>query len=93
MTRRLLCRAPRALWRRAGTDVLATTPEAAEVWCLAGGAAAVWLGLNEPSTAEELVELLADVYQVAPENIDPDVTSTLERLSEMSLVVPSEAEP
>jgi hypothetical protein len=80
-------RSPRALWRRADAEVLVTLPEDEEVWRLSGGAAAVWLGLDEPSTAAELSEVLAEVYELPSATIAGDVDTALAELSSMGLVV------
>jgi hypothetical protein len=77
------------LWRRAGTDVVATLPDAKDVQELRGGAAAVWLGLDEPTNTAELTRLLAEVYTMDPAVIAGDVEVAVEKLMQVGLVVAS----
>jgi Coenzyme PQQ synthesis protein D (PqqD) len=79
-------RSERALWRRAGDDVVATLPESDAVRFLTGGAAAVWWALEEPGTPDALVDDLAATFDVGAEAIVLDVRNCLEDLFAMRLV-------
>jgi hypothetical protein len=79
-------RASRALWRRAGTEVLATLPDEAEVKRLGGSAAAVWVLLDEPRSVADLVRELGDAYDVRPEEILEPVAGCVDELVAVGLV-------
>jgi hypothetical protein len=79
-------RSDRALWRRAGTDVVAASPDGPVVHHLTGGASAIWRGLEEPGTVEAIVEDLATTFGVAPEALAPEVHACLNELVAVGLV-------
>lgn len=79
-------RSERALWRRAGVDVVAALPESDHVHVLTGGAGAVWWALEEPGTVEALVDDLALSFDVAADALATDVRVCLEDLLAIGLV-------
>jgi hypothetical protein len=83
----MLRRSPQALWRRAGTEVVTTLPETEDIQELGGAAAAVWLGLDEATSAADLIGLLAEVYAIEPDAIAGDVEVAVAELVHVGLVV------
>ena len=87
MSERQLRRSPQALWRRADTEVVATLPEAEDIQELGGAAAAVWLGLDEPTSTAGLIRLLAEGYAMEPDVIAGDVEVAVAELVLVGLVM------
>ena len=79
-------RSPAALYRRAGADVLATTPADPEIHELSGGAVAVWEALTSPLDADELSARLASEHGVGADGIAEQVRRCLEELAGLDLV-------
>jgi hypothetical protein len=79
-------RSPAALYRRAGADVLATTPADPEIHELSGGAVAVWEALTSPLDADELIGRLASEHAVGADRIAEQVRRCLEDLARLGLV-------
>ncbi len=84
-------RSAEALSRRVGAEVLVTTPGDPDVHELSGGASAVWLGLEIPSTLPVLVGRLALGYGVRAGQISAQVEECVMTLLGLGLVVEQRA--
>ena len=63
--------------RRVGAELLVTTPGDESVHELSGGAMAIWGDLAEPRTTRELVDAMASMHGVDPDEIAEDVAGCL----------------
>lgn len=79
-------RAPSALWRNAGRDVLVTSLDREEIEILPGTAGHIWRLLEVPRSLEELAGILSDFYDASVDTIIADVAVLLEDLRRRGLV-------
>lgn len=78
-------RAPSALARTVGLEVLVATPGDAHIRSLGGTAGVVWELMSEPRSVGELSVLAADIYGMPPATIEEDVRHLLSALEEDGL--------
>jgi Coenzyme PQQ synthesis protein D (PqqD) len=69
----LLRHAPSIPWRRVADDIILAPPGRDDFDQLSGTAAVIWGILATPSSLEQLVRTLADLYSIPPERISKDV--------------------
>lgn len=74
-------RSPEALWRDVAGGIVITRQGRDEVDELSTTAAAGWLLLGEPTTADQLTRRLAEMFNASAEDIQGDVEALLVRLS------------
>lgn len=79
-------RADPVVWRRSLDQVVLLPPAAGEPMALSGAAVAAWELLAQPQPLAALVATLAELYDVRPEAIEPDVAALLTRLRELAAV-------
>jgi hypothetical protein len=79
-------RTPGALWRRTTTAVVALAPGAPEPLALHGAATYLWDLLEEPTSLDEAVDLLARATASDEDQVREAVTSTLEQLATTGVV-------
>ncbi len=81
-----LRRAPKALWRSVGAEVVVTVPGRSDFELLSGSGGAVWRALGEPRTMSDLVAELAREYGVDAGTIEGDVHQLIGTLSRRGLL-------
>jgi hypothetical protein len=74
-------------WRRVGGDILLAPPGQVGFDHLSGTAAVVWLVLETPSTRDELLNTLAELYSIRPDDIAGDVDALLEDLHKRGVIL------
>ncbi len=82
----LIQRAPDALWRRVGSEVVSAKGGREGIELLSPTAGAIWMLLDEPRTFADLLSSLAGAYRVGQEEIELDVRGFLSSLMERELV-------
>lgn len=95
---RLWQRDVQVLWRRSGQRMVLLTPEGREPIVLEGVGAAVWQLLAEPASTAELVEVLAEHFDVPSTMVEQDLPDFLEALRDHGAIhlgdpLPTEAGP
>ena len=78
MTTETLARSDRVLHRSVGDAVIATWQGRDDFDLLEGPAAVAWRLLSEPTDEPGLIESLAEIYEVSPEEIREQVREMLE---------------
>jgi hypothetical protein len=73
-------------WRRVGDDILLAPIGRDDFDHLSGTAAVMWGMLETPSSFEELVNTLAQIYAVPAEEIAPDVKALVSDLIQRGAV-------
>ncbi len=79
-------RSPRALYRAVGGEVIVALPGRGEIESLSATAGIVWQLLQQPRSADEIVEILRDEFAGSGAEIARDVATLLADLSERGLV-------
>ena len=73
-------RAPRALHRTVGHEVLLAAADRDGIDVLPGTAATLWILLDQPASRETLTEELAAIYATPAHRVSADVTPLLDEL-------------
>lgn len=82
-------RHPSTLFRRTTTGVVLLPSGAAEPVELAGSAALIWDLLEEPTTEEEAIEVLARACGEDGARIGPEITALLGQLEDIGAAEPA----
>lgn len=83
----VLRRTPGVLWRSIGAEVILAARWRTDFDLLSGSGGAVWRALVEPRTVDDLVEALADGFEVDRRTIEDDVRRIVDSLSARGFVV------
>ena len=78
-------RAGATLWRRTTAGVVLLPPGAEQPVYLAGAAALVWDVLEEPTTAADVTDLLAQACAEDPARIRADIDAVLDELTALGV--------
>jgi hypothetical protein len=86
----VLRRSPRALWRRLDEGTLLAHPESAAFEELSSSGAVIWELLEEPSTTDQLIGRVANLYGTPAETVAHGVTTLLASLMDQGFLVGSD---
>lgn len=75
-------RRPDVLWRRSLDAVVLLPPNAADTYTMAGTGPVLWELLTEWRTRDDLVSVLAELFDASPEVIEADLAPILRELAD-----------
>ncbi len=79
-------------WREVGGEAVLVRPKSSVYIVLNDLGSRIWKALEEPCTTPQLVRVFVEEYEVAPADLEKDVSAFLVDLDERELVVRLEGE-